>query len=361
MHSDRVISLFYESAINPTLWPKALTAFADATGSVESNLTIFDSARDPQIFFSSSRLFGPEFLGLYASHYYKVEPLRARVHGYAGGTLRLCHEDVSDDEVAVNEFYQDFYLPGGGRYQAGFLLPDDRGALALHRRDARFDREETESRYGAMARHGLQAAQLALSLGQQGAREGMLRQVADREKIACLMIDAESRVIDCSRAAAVLLERGSPCRLSGHRLAMCTYSDTKRLRELTARCISGTGGGVMRLGHEQGSWLVEVLPAGVAAENPFDPRRAGCALVILRQSSASRPADVARIRMILECTPAEAEIGAGLLSGRTPGQIARLRNVSLNTVRTQIRGLLDKAGVTRLPQLLILLARLGCA
>ena len=104
--------------------------------------------------------------------------------------------------------------------------------------------------------------------------------------------------------------------------------------------------------------MLQVVPGGVATDNPFDPRYAGCALIFVRQPSESRPIDVAQIRVALDCTQAEAEVAAALARGNSPARISADRGVTLATVRTQVRSLLTLAGLNRIPELVALLASL---
>lgn len=48
-----------------------------------------------------------------------------------------------------------------------------------------------------------------------------------------------------------------------------------------------------------------------------------------------------------------------LLAGETPSQIGERRGVSLNTVRTQIKHLLEKTDARTVSQMLVLLSMLG--
>jgi DNA-binding CsgD family transcriptional regulator len=67
--------------------------------------------------------------------------------------------------------------------------------------------------------------------------------------------------------------------------------------------------------------------------------------------------DVQKIEILLKCTQAEAEVAASLLAGLTPARIAQDREVSLSTVRSQIRALLEASSTHHVAQLIVLLAR----
>ena len=55
---NRTISLLYEAALNPSLWPSALAAFADLTQCRDVILSVIDKKRGtPRLFLSGCRMF----------------------------------------------------------------------------------------------------------------------------------------------------------------------------------------------------------------------------------------------------------------------------------------------------------------
>jgi hypothetical protein len=164
---NRTISLLYEAALNPSLWPSALAAFADLTQCRDVILSVIDKKRgQPRVFLSGSRVFPPEALRAYLAHYYKVDPLlQSAAAARPAGTLLLCHEYVSPDVVARNETYQDYVIPLGGRYMGGWALENNEATLAavtMQARDAPFERKKV-ARWGSMALHARQAVLLSLA------------------------------------------------------------------------------------------------------------------------------------------------------------------------------------------------------
>jgi DNA-binding CsgD family transcriptional regulator/PAS domain-containing protein len=297
-------------------------------------------------------------------HYCSVDPLRESAAFEAPtGAILLCQDFVSQEIVARSEFYQDYLLPLGGRYVGGWMLVNDErlvSSLVLHARKAPFERKKV-ARWGSMAQHARHAVALSLQLAERMSQAAMLRQAIDNAGFVCVMVDRDSKLMDCSAAAAALLDRGGSLKVGiGGRLATVSETGTKRLRQLVALAATGAGGGLMRVTNTAGDsfWMIQVAPSGVATDNPFDPRYAGCALVFARQPSGSRPVDEQQIRVALDCTPAEAEVAAALVSGHSPTRISTDRGVSVDTVRTQIRSLLTLASVNRIAELVALLASL---
>jgi DNA-binding CsgD family transcriptional regulator len=199
---------------------------------------------------------------------------------------------------------------------------------------------------------------LSLQLAERMSQGAMLRQALDNAGLVCVMVDRDSRLIDCSAAAAALLAHGRSLKVSfGGRLAAASETGTKRLRQLVTLAATGGGGGLMRVTNaaDESLCMIQVMPGGVSTDNPFDPRYAGCALVFVRRPSISRTVDVQHIRVFLDCTQAEAEVAAALAMGHSPNRISADRGVAVTTVRTQIRSVLTLAGVNRIPELVALL------
>jgi DNA-binding CsgD family transcriptional regulator len=371
MHGDFVkglnhtISLLYEAAINPALWPNALAAFADLTQCRDVILSVIDKKRgQPRLFLSGRRVFPPEALQAYLTHYYKVDPLlQSAASTRPTGSLLLCHEYVSPEVAAKNESYQDYLIPLGGRYMGGWCFENNDATLAaltMQKRDAPFERKKVV-RWASVAEHARQAVALSLQLAERMSQTAMLRQAIDSAGFVCVMVDNESKPIDCSSAGAALLACGGVLKVGvGGRLATVSEMGTKRLRHLISLASTGGGGGLIRVTNtaDDSFCMIQVVPGGVSTVNPFDPRYAGCALVFVRQPTVSRPVDVQYVRLALDCTRAEAEVGAALASGHSPVRISADRGVAVTTVRTQIQSLLTLAGVNRIPELVALLAGL---
>lgn len=205
-----------------------------------------------------------------------------------------------------------------------------------------------------MAQHARQAVSLGAALAPSLARGELLRQVIDHREMMCLMVDSNGRVLDCSTAAVALLAGGNVLRLGQQSQVTTLYNEgTKRLHNLIAAAASGRTGGGMRLA---GHWLVQVVPSGVTQPNPFDPRFAHCALIFITPPKPPSAADWRGIQLALDCTRAEAEVAADLVSGLSPSEIAAKRKASVNTIRTQIRMLLEGTDLHRIAELVGFLA-----
>lgn len=355
---DRVISLFYEAAINPSLWPVALDSFAEATHTTGAHLFVFNKAsKTPVIGYIAGRFLDPGLIGPYVGHYKRLDPLLPAVlDGPRSEKAMLCHELVAQHTVRGSEYYQDFLIPSRGRYMAGWNLEKSRDrvtVLGLHKRRTRFERHELDPWEG-VALHARRAVELSINLLPRLARGDLLRNVIDQQGIVCFMVGSDARILDYSAAACRMIESGGPLSLRfAGQLATKSAEETRQLHRLIHQAASGHGAGSMRLaGNSRNqATILQVVPSGIAQENPFNRNFAGCALVFVNLPRQPVRLDANNIRLTINCTLAEANVAADLASGMNPAEIAAKRRVSIHTIRSQIRALLEKTGLHRVAHL----------
>ena len=106
---------------------------------------------------------------------------------------------------------------------------------------------------------------------------------------------------------------------------------------------------------------VEDLPPTIAHAVPFCGRARDlfasslCILALTPLTRAEAPSEQI-IQALFDLTPAEARVAAEIASGKTQEQIAAAAGVSANTVKTQLRAVFNKTGVSRQADLVSLLA-----
>jgi DNA-binding CsgD family transcriptional regulator len=101
--------------------------------------------------------------------------------------------------------------------------------------------------------------------------------------------------------------------------------------------------------------VAHVVPICGAAQDIF----VRCAGVLVMTPVSTPPAPtVELIQSLFDLTPAEARVARSLATGQSVGEIASSAGVSLNTVRTQVRGVLEKTACHRQTDLVTLLRSL---
>ena len=122
--------------------------------------------------------------------------------------------------------------------------------------------------------------------------------------------------------------------------------------------INLSGGGIVRSFPvrdvtTQSAMIAHVLPIRLSARDVF----ARCAAVLLLTPVTAKDAPPSEIiQSLFDLTPAEARVARSIASWMTIDAIAGKSSVSRNTVRAQLRGVLDKTGCKRQAEVVALLS-----
>jgi DNA-binding CsgD family transcriptional regulator len=102
--------------------------------------------------------------------------------------------------------------------------------------------------------------------------------------------------------------------------------------------------------------IAHVIPIRLSARDIFS--RCAAALVLTPLIAPEAP-PVELVQSLFDLTPAEARVARNLASGKTPQEIAAGNGVSLNTIRTHIRHILEKTGCNRQVDIVSLLTAIS--
>jgi len=106
--------------------------------------------------------------------------------------------------------------------------------------------------------------------------------------------------------------------------------------------------GTLMVGH--------VVPIRLSARDIF--ARSTAVFVLMPVAAAAAP-PVELVMSLFDLTPAEARVARGLAAGKTVGDLAVDNGVSTNTVRVQVRAVLEKTGCERQTDVVALLGGLN--
>ena len=133
IETDRLLDLvgaIYETALDPAAMPQALGKLA---GALEANVAQWCCAdRDSGAVLASvvSQGADPAVHRAYVSRYGAIDPRRRRVEALPDGTVMRCSDAFDERFVSRSEFYQDFYLPAGQRWNMATRYDAGNGAAA---------------------------------------------------------------------------------------------------------------------------------------------------------------------------------------------------------------------------------------
>jgi DNA-binding CsgD family transcriptional regulator len=177
-----------------------------------------------------------------------------------------------------------------------------------------------------------------------------------------MIVAADMRILFANMAAinkaatascGLRVVRSGPMPGSSSFLTAAHRDDNRTLAALVLAAASGRSGGAMRVRSTATASLstglavvVSPVPDCLVSATGADPRMQlakGVALVTARDISARQsPAHGEMLRSLFDLSRAEADVAMTLIGGRSAEDVARCRDVSLGTVRSQIKAVLRK-------------------
>lgn len=352
-----LLDRIYECSFAPDLWPNVLdelSRVADAQGGV-----LF-TARDRVTRWTAS-----ESLGVEVDAYVRGDWMSSCMHARRLFSARhpgfLTEQDVySEEELAGDPNYRDFLLPLGLGHTAAtaISLPTgDTGIICLERAYRRGPVEAgVIHRLDEFRPHLARAAFIAARLQLERARHAT--ETFALIGLPALVIDDTGRVVSANdpagRLGAILHWRAFDRIAFVDPAADAIWRQT--LGVLKDSDLSAARTFAIRGGEDQNPIVANLVPIRGAARDMF----VHCAaLLVLAPVGVPQAPAVELVQTLFDLTPAEARVARSLAGGKTLDEIAEVSAVSRNTVRTQLRGVMEKTGCSRQAEVVALLSRVA--
>ena len=355
--SETLIDRIYECAFAPEHWPGVfdeLAKIADARGGY-----LFTANRKV-INWTASASLQLGMQAFVAGDFYTrtSRPARALASGHAG--FLRDYDVFTDEELAADPIYRDLLWPAGLGWCAAtaIRLPTgDELFLCVEREHARGPVEATaieqlDALRPHLARSALMAARLQLE--RVRAASAMLASIG----LPALVFDRAGRVL----VANELLERPSD-HVHWRAQARFALKDSKAdaLLRRAMETLQADGGGSNRSFPVRGpdaqvALIAHVVPIRRSARDLFSQ---SVGVLILMPAKTPQAPSVELVQSLFDLTAAEARVARSLTMGQTVDEIASENGVSSHTVRTQVRGVLEKTGSRRQADVIALLGGIG--
>lgn len=356
---SRVIEKIYAAAADSSLWREALVAvenFTGSTGAVVDLIPLSGKVR-PRTFAGS---FSTEDCLEYATNYQSICPRIAFAVEHPEVRTHFDRMILSETEMDLDPVYE-WYGKHGLRYfvagSAGFTQQFQAYfSLQRSRRQGHVDNEDVEL-FEMVRPHLAQAVAIADSLDTLSAHRRFSDAMLDALPHAIFGLDANGFVLFANASADKLLARGDCLRCEAGRLITVVSSHQHQLDALITNALTGAPGGAMRAGRRDGRLpcAVRVSPIVVdEAERFLRP----AVLVVVSDPVASPAIDEDALRTLFDLTPAEIRTAAALLDGHSVQSAAQLLGISGETVRSHLKSVFRKVGVSRQQDLVRILAEL---
>lgn len=360
---DRVsaaIAAFQRAAMDDAWWLPALDAMAQATGANHGQMIGLGAAAAVPFNWVSN--VPEEALGDFVAIGGGDPRNNPRVKaGLATRELQVMTEAdfATSDELAATPIYADLFT----RYDMPFctltrLATSHEVAIGFSTlRSARQGDASADQKamFATIASHARTAVNMRLALQHRGAN--LMAGALEAVSAAAFVLDGMGFVAAMTPAAERLLSGPLPrLRLVNGRLTGRTAHEDAIVAPFVARAMVSDIGAPPPLATLRNGLSPLVLEA-MAAPDAQHGFGFGLRAIVVARSGAPSESGHMPLQTAFALTPAEVAVAVLLSRGLSPEDVARDRAVSIETVRSQIRGLMNKTDTRRQSELVALVTR----
>lgn len=354
---DELVDLCYECALDTTTWLPLLERLVEASGHQKIFLFYARHHKSDAQAATTINPYTPAGLNGYNNQHWQLTPGLDLSGSHTLGSWYKALVDFGTEHARQGPDDQAFYLPHGLHNVASVRLDEqaDTGLYltALHQVSAPSPSARHYALLERITPHLLKAVKLSARINCLELDLAKRDLLLDHHTTPLWLLDGEGQVLHCNQTARQMSLRGSPLFEKFAHLHSTTQ-DT-RLRALIRRAAGKDGkrqAGWLRLNaSESQELLVTPVPADAGYNRHFNKP-----LVLLALLENRLPSPL--LAELFQLSPAEHRLAELLAQGLTLEGCAARLNVSINTVRTQLRALFRKTGTTRQAQLINLFTRL---
>jgi len=359
-----VVATFYAAPLKPELWAVALERLAKAIGVRQAALFDHGPERDRHKIFAFIGDPIVEGARAYEQHYWQFDEWTKRFPKHPAPDGLVCGEAIwPEASLRRSLFYNEFLLKYDVCQLAGvpsYAGPNEFNALSVYREPDRIPFDEEEYRIlRLLAPHVNNAFAVRRRLTGLAARVIDLEAALDQVRVALIVLDRRGKPLMVNAAAKEICQERNGLLLSSNGLGATGIQESVDLKALIGRTVSNTGGngmaqsGAMTIFKRNGRQLhviITPIPPGTVDA----PARA-TAILLISDPDRGRTSSEHVLRQLFSLTPAESRLALLLLTGITLPDAADRLTVSRETVRSQIKRIMQKTGARRQGELLKLL------
>ncbi len=358
---SELVGLIYDGTLEEVPWQAFLERCQVVFNASVTNL-ILRSPTTPRL--GSMHVVGgfPENIATYNERAYALDPFV----NLPEGTVVTLHEFVDKEALLASDFNRLLMEPSDLYDVMGvdFHIPHEvevRFRICRSKAGRSFDAAD-RTLCRALLPHIQRAVRLHVRLHKIESERAVYAGAVDQMKVAAIILDETGRVISVNQRARALLEHKDGVILRDDTLALATRQQSRELQERIQRVVAHQQAGgaavvevmrVPRSGGREFGLVIRPVPANQWAEAEAVPAVA----IFLSDPQESAEAPVQVIKQLFGFTPAEAALALLMANGLTLDEAALDMGVSRNTVRTHLRAVFAKTGVTRQPMLVSLILK----
>ena len=365
----RIAPQILAAAVDPGQWQNAVAELANVCSDGTAHL-YGTHLRTGAPLLTAAAGHDPDALRSYADYYARINPFAEAAPQVPVGRPVSHVEAVPEETLLRTEFYNDWLRPQGHLYGGGGvqLFRSDEVVVSCSVMFDEARREALQDDIMALIHRLAPVLRHAWQVNQRLAQGALERAVLARERPgdpAVLVVNATGRPGFANAAAQAELVHGSAVgvELDGS-LRFADNQAQSALSHALWATRQGTTPAATEVAFERAGRRMTATLSRVDTAT-IDGWNLGVTLglterhlLITLHELAEAPDLAGRLRVCHQLAPAEAEVAVALWQGQDPAGVAEAREVSIHTVRNQIRSAASKCGVRRQTELVALVGRL---
>lgn len=354
-----LIDQIYECAFLPEQWPALLDRLARLADARGGQIFVARPNVGPILRWSASPAFQDDMAAYVEGRWARCDRRRELIAAGRHAGFVTEHDIFPEGGLETDAAYTGFYRPRGLGWCAftSVTLPTtDWFVVSVERNFTRGPVEpEIVQQLDAVRPHIARSALLSARLNLERARA--ISETLALIGLPSLVFDQRGKVLAANQLIEALTEhvrwrtRDRVCLTD--RAADGLFQDA--IAAIDIETTASVRSFAVRDGAATATLVAHIIPVRGSARDLF----ARCAgVLVLTPVAAPQAPPVELVQSLFDLTPAEARVARSLAAGDTLGEIATVGSVSRNTVRTHLRGVLEKTGCRRQAEVVALLSGL---
>jgi DNA-binding CsgD family transcriptional regulator len=350
----KLIDKIYESCFAPEIWPEVLEEMGRIAGGPGASLFV---SRTDVLHWTASREPRTRAEQIAEGGWFSRAPIILRLFAERHAGFLIDVEFFTQEELDREPLYRDIWRPQGVGWAMATAIPIPTGenasfVLTRPTEQGPFERASA-NRLDELRPHLARSVLISARLQLERAR--VAGQALEALGVPALVFDEAGKVL----FANPLIEA-----MTGHvhwrafdLVSLKDQGADRLLRAAIAAINRETASGVrsfpIRNAEAEAPMVAHVIPIRLSAREIF----LRCAAVLaMTPVGAPRAPPVELVQSLFDLTPAEARVARSLAIGKTVEDIASDHGISPSTVRTHVRGVLEKTGCNRQAEVVALRA-----
>jgi DNA-binding CsgD family transcriptional regulator len=344
----------YDASMNVERWPDALAHFAKIFDGTVSQISVASSPRE--IAFVKVWGVPDDVLAQMMPRYIALTPTDPRMNLInTRYKATHCRELVSDEVLWASEMYKQVLNPGGIEYAMGITIPVDEEVVAVLSvmrgpRSNPFTGDECVD-FSRFAPHVTRAISMHGTFRRCREELTTVKALLDSVPLGMLVVEDDELKV-ANRAARTMLDEGDAMRLQNGRLSGATRRADTDLRAAVHEALDGGDravGVTLPIDH------AEPVRAVVRRLHPGSAGMVGARseAVALYVTDPRKPVETPEeiLQRLFGLTPREASVLRILVEGEDLQAVASRLGISIETVRSHVKHIMDTTGASRQAEL----------